>query len=90
MRESRFVFARRDPISEIQKRRERQTLFETGPFPLRACFPPNASDMQAPGLPPRPGADIFGTRHHKILRYRVFPGGPAEPIRTYRGLYAHH
>jgi hypothetical protein len=59
MRESRFVFARAATISEFQKRRGRQALFKTGPFPLRVRFPPNASDMQAPGLPPRPGADIF-------------------------------
>src|SRR5499427_8436541 len=52
MRESRFVLARADPICEFQERRERQTLFKTGPSPLRVRFPPNASDMQAPGLPP--------------------------------------
>ena len=68
MRESRFVFVPRDPISEIQKRRERQTLFKTGPFPLRVRFPPNASEMQAPGLPPRPGADIFGARRKVVSR----------------------
>src|SRR5262252_79804 len=59
MRESRFVLARADPICEFQERRERQTLFRTAPSPLRVRFPPNASDMQAPGLPPRPGADVL-------------------------------
>ena len=47
------------PSSIIRKRREQQTLFRTDPSPLWVRFPPNASDMQAPGLPPRPGADVL-------------------------------
>src|SRR5262249_18000274 len=54
-----FVFYRNDPISIDRKRREDQTLFRTGLSPLWVRFPPNASDMQAPGLPPRPGAVAF-------------------------------
>src|ERR1700757_2853625 len=59
MRESRFVLASSHLMCQLQKRRERPALFKTGPSPLRARFPPNASDMQAPGLPPRPGAVAF-------------------------------
>ena len=52
-----------------------KTLFKTVPFPLRGRFPPNASDMQAPGLPPRPGAVVFAgppqprnrTRHPVVM-----------------------
>src|SRR5205085_5069595 len=46
------------PSASLGSGESYQTLFRTVPFPLRARFPPNASDMQAPGLPPRPGADV--------------------------------
>src|ERR1700758_1652754 len=72
MRESRFVLTRADPISQFQKRRERQTLFKMDPSPLRVRFPPNASDMQAPGLPPRPGANAFlGPRRAPTMTLRL-------------------
>jgi hypothetical protein len=61
-----------------RKRREDQTLFRTGLSPLWALFTPNASDMQAPGLPPRPGAVVFACH---VLSHRIVPvAGPHASI----------
>src|SRR5690242_21910486 len=56
MRDSHFQIDRADPIFRFQKRRGRHALLNPAPFPLRIRFPPSASDKQAPGPPPRPGA----------------------------------
>src|SRR5271165_6746141 len=60
----------RTPFAPLGSGESYQTLFRTVPSPLRARFPPNASDMQAPGLPPRPGAVALGVMASTILSHR--------------------
>ena len=67
----------RTPSAIFQKRRGRKALSKTVPSPLRARFPPNASDMQAPGLPPRPGAVLFSTRDRSRPRASAVNHGSA-------------
>src|SRR5262252_10836231 len=54
-----LFFLARTPFATLGSGESSTTLFRTAPSPLRVRFPPNASDMQAPGLPPRPGADVL-------------------------------
>src|SRR6516162_3101879 len=72
-----LFFLARTPFATLGSGESHQTLFRTVPSPLRARFPPNASDMQAPGLPPRPGAVVLAGS----ASWRATRGGEAAMLR---------